>query len=85
MTMHKRTIINRGLSGLTLDVSDVARTSRNGKVITLRHVWAEDTDARVWDAVHRAFMRGALMLAIRTGKAVEVYSAHGDLIEQVRS
>ena len=83
--MKKVAIEDRAISGLKLNGEDVAALSRNGKHLTLRHVWPESVDARVWDGVRRAFMSWAQEIADASGKSVEIYSKHGDLLEQVRT
>ncbi len=75
--MLKSQIENATRAGLPVDFEDVCRVSRDKRVATLRHVWPENCDARVWSGVHRAYALGAQALANRTGRAVEVYSAHG--------
>lgn len=87
MGMTKREIENVGIGGgiggdTRLDGSDVASLGKNN-TITLRHVWPDDTDARVWHAVKSAFMNMARGIAKATGKSVEVYSKHGFMIAQV--
>lgn len=81
--MKKRQLEIRAESGLRLEGRDVARVSRRGDVITLRHRWAEHCDARVWDAVRRAFLHLAQEQANRMGRSVEVYDPRGWLLEQI--
>jgi hypothetical protein len=76
----KSDIESAGLSGLPVAFAAVARVSRNGRVVTLRHVWSDGVDARIWSAVRNAFGRGAQDIANRIGKPVEVYSMHGNVI-----
>jgi hypothetical protein len=79
--MRRKADIERAAeSGLPVEFSDVARVSRTQRVVTLRHVWPEHGDDRIWSGVRCAFGRGAQKIADRTGKSVEVYSVHGDLI-----
>lgn len=79
----KAQIIDRAISGLPVAGEAVARVARSGRVITLRHVWRDEDDARVIHGVRRAWMRLAREVSARTGHDVEVYSAHGDLVGQV--
>ena len=81
--MTKKQIENRAESGLTVSGADVARVRRDGRVVTLRHVWRDTDDGRVLAGVRSAWMRLARETAARIGREVEVYSAHGDLLEQV--
>jgi hypothetical protein len=69
--------------GGRVDGSDVARVSRDSRVITLRHRWPEHVDGRVWDAVSRAFRALAQETADRTGHTVEVYDPRGWMIAQI--
>ncbi len=66
----KADIESAGLSGLPVSFADVARVSRSGRVVTLRHNWRDNTDARIWSTVRRAFARGAGEIADRTGGTV---------------
>jgi hypothetical protein len=81
----KKVIQDRAISGLTIQGSDVASVTKlkGGASITLRHVWPDSTDARVWDGVRRAYVRLARDLANAYGKPVDVYSKHGDQIDQI--
>ena len=79
----RRDIENAGLSGLPVSFEQIARVSRNKRVVTLRHAWADDVDGRIWSAVRRTFLRGAQKLANETRKSVEVYAKQGWLIEAV--
>ena len=82
--VSKTQIENAGLSGLPVTFGDVARVSRKHRgVVTLRHVWPENVDARIWSAVRRAAIRGAQEMADRIGRAVEVYNVHGNVIAQI--
>jgi len=88
MGMSKRDIMIAGESGYgpygsRLDFADVARVSRDKRAITLRHVWPEDTDARVWHAISRTVTKRAIALANETGRPVEIFSKEGFRIEQV--
>ncbi len=78
--MNKTTIENCGLSGLPLTLADVARVSRSRRVATLRHVWSENVDARIWSGVRRAYALGAQALANKIGKSVEVYARDGYML-----
>jgi hypothetical protein len=80
MSRRKSDIENAGLSGMPVAFADVARVSRSKRVVTLRHVWAESCDGRIWSAVRLAVSRGAQDLADSTGRTVEVYSARGHMI-----
>ena len=84
--MTKSDIENAALAGLPLDGRDVARVRRSRNrpctVITYRHVWRDDTDGRVWAALHRAVARLAQGIADAERVSVEVYSAHGCMLEQ---
>lgn len=82
--MKKSEIENRGLSGLPLTAADVATTCRDPRypVMTMRHVWREDCDARIWHAVRRAAVDGLITLADRTGRPAELYAAEGHVLEQ---
>ncbi len=82
MTMGKSKIEDCAVSGLPLDGHDVARVGRNGRVVTLRHVWPDNTDARVWDGVRRAAHRLAQETVNRTGRRIDLMSAHGDTLDQ---
>lgn len=68
----KRDIENAAVSGLSVDGRDVARVSRDGRTVTLRHSWPEGTDGRVWAGVIGAARRLA-----RDVGATEVYAARG--------
>lgn len=84
--MPNRTRIeNRAISGLTLDAADLARVSRDRRVITLRRAWmsAEGMDARVWDGIRSAVYRLAREIADATSRSVEIYAAGGYMIEQI--
>lgn len=83
--MTKNTIEMATESGLGVSGLDVARVSRSGRCVTLRHVWPDGTDARVWAGVRRAAWRLAVSEATARGHAVEIYSAHGDMLDQVDS
>lgn len=88
MGMSKRDIMIAGESGYgpygsRLDFADVARLSRDKRVITLRHVWPDDTDARVWHAISGVVTRRAVEIAEQTGKSVEIYAKEGFQIEQI--
>ena len=78
----KKSIHNIGIGGGgSLDLRDVATVSRDKRVVKLRHAW-HDPDGRVWDAISRAYRRGAQDLANKTGKNVEVYTREGDMLGQ---
>lgn len=81
--MNKRTIENCGISSLPLTGADVARKSRDSRTLTLRHVWPESTDARVWHAVSQAYREYARDVARQTGRTVEVYSADGHMLDSI--
>jgi hypothetical protein len=76
----KRKIIDRGIAGLDIDSRLVCTTSRDKRSINVRHVWPENTDARVWDRVRAAIWRRARNVVAQTGRSVEIYSAHGHMI-----
>lgn len=80
--MHKSMIDNRTRSGLPVAFEDVCRVSRDKRVARLRHVWPDNTDGRVWSGIRQAYVRGAQELANRTDKSVEVYNAHGNMLDQ---
>jgi hypothetical protein len=73
----KTEIEGRAISGQRLQGQDVARLSRDRKIMRLRHVWPEGTDGRVWAGVRRAFMAWAHEIADQTGKPVEIYAKEG--------
>ena len=80
-------IETRAVAGLPLCAADLARVSRDRRVVTLRRRWmsAESMDARVWDAIRRAVVTLAQSIADKTGRSVEIYAAdpNGWLIEAV--
>jgi hypothetical protein len=79
----KARIEDRAIAGLSVDPHAVAAVGRNRRVVTLRHVWSEDVDARVWDGVRRAYRRLAKDLANSTGRMIEVYSKHGFMLDSI--
>ena len=90
MGMSKRDIMIAGESGYgpygsRLHFSDVARLSRDKKVITLRHVWPDNVDARVWHAVSGVVYARALEVAKETGRRVEIFSKEGFQIYDVKA
>lgn len=79
--MKKRWIEDSAISGVKLDLQDVASIdrclSRRVKTVKLRHSWPENaTDGRVWDGISAALKRGAreLMLADSRINVVQVWS-----------
>lgn len=72
-----------GPNGTTIAFRDVARLSRDRRVITLRHVWPDDTDARVWHAVSTVVYRRAREVAAETKRAVTIYAKEGWTIEVI--
>lgn len=72
-------------NGGPLEVRDVARVSRDSRTITLRHAWPDDVDARVWDVVRSAFMRGARTVLASDARVrrVQVFTHDGNLLEEV--
>lgn len=80
--MLKRDIENATISGIGVDGPDVARLSRNGRVMTLRHSW-NGADGRVIDGVTRAWRAWAERQMQRTGQSVEVYTRGGHCLAQV--
>lgn len=83
-TDGKGDIENRAISGLPLSGKAVASLSRDRRVMRLRHVWPNDTDARTWHGVRQAFLNWAQEVANETGKSVEVYAKEGWMLEQVQ-
>jgi hypothetical protein len=81
--MYKSQIALAAKYGGRFSPHDVARVSRDGTSITLRHCWNDDTDGRVVDAVRRAYMELAREQAERIRKAVQIYDPRGWMIEQV--
>jgi hypothetical protein len=79
--MNKREIEAQALSGLPLRAHDVVRVSRDRRSVTLRHVWPESTDGRVWDGVRRCAIAHADRIVQVTGRSVEVYASNGTLLE----
>ena len=79
----KQRIEDRAIAGLPVNPHAVAAVSRNRRGITLRHVWPEGTDARIWDGVRRAYLRLAKDLANSSKRLIEVYSKHGPMIDVV--
>lgn len=65
------------------NIEDVARISRDKRVITMRHVWNDRTDARAWDVIRRELHTTACELARRTRNAVSVYAKDGHMIDHV--
>lgn len=62
--MKKRWIEDAAISGLKLNLRDVARVTpkikRGVKFVTIRHSWPETRhDARVWCGISTALRRGA--------------------------
>jgi hypothetical protein len=76
-------IENAAAYGGRLNGSDVARVSRSGGSVTLRHVWPDNCDARVWDGVSRAARRLAEETAARTGKQVCLQLPNGSVIDYI--
>ena|SRR3982750_1129576 len=83
-TDRKGDIENRAISGLPLSGEAVASLSRDRGSMRLRHVWPDDTDARTWHGVRRAFLNWAQEVANTTRKPVEVYAKEGFMLEQVQ-
>lgn len=78
-------IVDRAKAGLWLQPDDVAALSLARRTVTLLHPWEESEDARVWSAV-MASARHLARLACDTlgGRAVEIYSADGSLLDVVQ-
>jgi hypothetical protein len=74
--ISKSQIENAAVSGLPLTCADVASVDAKRGVITLRHAWAEDCDARIWHGVIGPVRAEARRMADATGRAVE---GHGDM------
>ena len=72
-----------GPFGSLLSGADVARVSRDRRVVTLRHVWPDDTDARVWHGVEQAAYTLAREVVRRTGRPVSILTAEGWCVDQV--
>jgi len=83
MTIKKSQIISCARLGIKLDGSDVARVSRNGRAITLRHSWSTSTDASVWYAVQTAYTQLAREMAAKIDYPIDVYSSDNNQIDQV--
>ena len=85
MRMTKREIENVGRAGggARLDGADVATVNYKRGTVTLRHVWPDGTDARVWSAVSAAAWALAKQTAKALNKPVEIYSKHGDMLDQI--
>lgn len=81
--LSKKAIEDRAISGLRVNGEDVASVNRKYGSLTLRHVWPDNIDARVWDGVRKAYVRLARDLANLSSKRVDVYSKHGDQIDQI--
>lgn len=79
----KKKIEDRASAGLPVDPHEVASVSRSRRVVTLRHAWPEDGDARVWDGIRRAYHRLAKDLANSTGRRIEVYAKQGHMLDSV--
>jgi hypothetical protein len=82
--MTKREIMREAECGGRVRPRDVARVSRSRKYVTLRHVWPEDVDARVWARIERESLRLCQDIANYTGHAVELYAAEGHVLAQVQ-
>ncbi len=85
--MRKRTIENCAVSGIPLDLLDVAavtrKAARRTKLVTLRHSWPENaTDGRVWDGINGAISSGAraLLAADQRLDSVQVWSHRSQFI-----
>lgn len=81
--MRKCDVLRAATYGGALASSDVVRVSKTRRVVTWRHIWRGSDDARALDALRRLAARAAQDAADATGRAVEVYSARGDLLFQV--
>lgn len=78
--MTKKEIENAFLFGSNrVTGADVVRRSRGRKaaVLTYRHCWADDADARVIDGVTRAARLIAREIAQETGRDVEIHDPRG--------
>ncbi|MHB8564707.1 MAG: hypothetical protein ACYDDA_12355 [Acidiferrobacteraceae bacterium] len=82
--MKKRQIENATLSGIGVSGLDVARMSRNGRVMHLRHSWPQSTDGRILDGVRRAWLTMAQRQANHLRRSVEVYTHDGSMLAQVQ-
>lgn len=81
--MTKKTIIrNCAINGLRLDGSDVARTSRDGRRVTLRHSWVDD-DGRAIYAVMTAVRALAADLASAKGHDVAIIDRDGSTLDVI--
>lgn len=79
-----RDVYRAAISGLPLDLADVATVNAERGVITLRHVWPEDVDGRVWSAILRCATREAERIApAAKGGTVEIYAAEGHVVATV--
>ena len=75
-TSRKSAIESAALAGLEIHGGDVARISRSGRVLTMRHRWHDDSiDGRISHAVARAAQRLARAQAAKIGASVEIRSA----------
>lgn len=81
--MKSREIINCAISGVRLDLSDVARVSHDRRLITLRRAWPEHCDSRVWDAIRNAYVSGTQKIANDTLRQVTVYDPRGWVLEVI--
>jgi hypothetical protein len=81
--ISKKIIEDRAISGLSLQGEDVATVGRKYASLTLRHVWSDNVDGRVWDGIRKAYTRLARDLANSLGRRIDVYSKRGDQIDQI--
>ena len=81
--MKKKDIESSALSGLPVLFDHVARVSRVCDLVTLKNVWKEGGDARIWAAVKRAALQGAQALANDRRRSIDLYNAEGNLIAEV--
>lgn len=79
--MKKSTIRNAAINGLRIDGKDVARISRDGRRVTLRHSWVDD-DGRAIHAVMTAIRSLAADLALR-GHDVWVIDRDGSTLDVI--
>lgn len=83
MTRTPKAVVEQAATwGGNLCPGDVVRVARDKTHVTYRHSW-EDVDGRAWDTLSRLAREAARDLAAGTGRMVEIYSAHGCLLEQL--
>lgn len=80
--MKKHIIRNCGINGLRLDGSDVARVSRDGSCVTLRHSWGSE-DGRAASAVMAAARDLARQQARRRDTDVYLVDSMGHTLDVI--